>query len=103
MNITTNRIAATAGLCAAVAGAIYIGVQVNHPPADVAHVVTTEVLVRETAKAVMAILALAAFAGISLRNRNRLGALGITGYVLVSIGSFAMFAQKCIVACVLPV
>jgi hypothetical protein len=103
MNITLHRITAAAGLCAAVAGAIYVGVQINHPQADVAHVVTTDVLVRETAKALMAILALAGFAGMFLRNRHRFGALGITGYVLVSIGYFAMFANQCIVACVLPI
>lgn len=103
MTITTSRITAAAGLCAAVAGAIFVGVQLNHPPADVAHVVTTEFLVRETAKALMAILALAGFAGMFLRNRHRFGALGIAGYVLVSIGYFAMFANQCIVACVLPV
>lgn len=103
MNITTHRITAVAGLCAAVAGTIYAGVQVNHPPADVAHVVTTEMLVRETAKAVMAVLALVGFAGMFVHNRHRFGALGIAGYVLVSIGYLAMFANQCIVACVLPV
>ncbi len=36
MNLTSNRLTATAGLCAAAAGAIFIGVQINHPPADVA-------------------------------------------------------------------
>jgi len=103
MTITTSRITAAAGLCAAVAGAIYIGVQVNHPTADVAHVVTTDVLVREMAKAGMAVLALTGFAGMFLRNRQRFGALGVVGYLLVSIGYFAMFANQCIVACVLPV
>ncbi len=46
MNLTANRLTATAGLCAAAAGAIFIGVQINHPPADVAHIVTTEMAVR---------------------------------------------------------
>jgi hypothetical protein len=103
MTITTNRISAVAGVCAAVAGVIYAGVQVNHPPADVAHVVTTEFAVRETAKAVMAVLALVGFAGMFLRNRRRLGVLGVAGYVAVSIGYLAMFANQCIVGCVLPV
>jgi hypothetical protein len=103
MTVTTSRITAAAGLCAAVAGAIYVGVQLNHPPADVVHVVTTEVVVRETAKALMAVLALAGFAGMFLRNRHRFGALGIAGYVLVSIGYLAMFANQCIVGYVLPI
>jgi hypothetical protein len=103
MSITTSRITSTAGVCAAVAGALYVGVQVNHPPADVAHLVTTEMFVRELAKATMAILALAGFAGMFLHNRHRFGRLGVTGYVLVSIGYFAMLVNQGIVAFVLPV
>jgi hypothetical protein len=102
MNLTANRLTAATGLCAAAAGAIFIGVQINHPPADVAHLVTTEMAVRETAKAVMAILALAGFTGMFLRNRHRFGVLGLVGYLLLTIGYFAIFAVQCIVACVLP-
>lgn len=103
MNLTTSRITAAAGVCAVVAGAIYAVVQINHPPADVAHVVTTEFVVRETAKALMSVLALAGFAGMFLRNRHNFGVLGLSGYLLVSIGYFAMFANQCIVAYVLPI
>jgi hypothetical protein len=102
MNLTANRLTATAGLCAAAAGAIFIGVQVNHPPADVAHVVTTEMAVRESFKALMCVLALAGFTGLFLRHRGRLGVLGLAGYLLLSAGYLAMFANQCIVACVLP-
>jgi hypothetical protein len=42
MTITTTHLTRAAGLCAAAAGAIFIGVQINHPPADLAHIVTTE-------------------------------------------------------------
>jgi hypothetical protein len=103
MAITLNRITAAAGLGAAVAGTIFIGVQVNHPPADVAHVVTTELFLRETAKAAMAVLALVGFAGMFLANRHRFGGLGVAGYVLLSIGYLAMLANQAIVALVLPV
>ena len=58
MNITASRLTSTAGLCAAAAGAIFIGVQIGHPPADVAHLLTTDVLIRESAKALMCVLAL---------------------------------------------
>jgi hypothetical protein len=102
MNLTTNRLTAAAGLCAAAAGAIFIGVQINHPPADVAHVVTTEMLVRETAKALMAVLALIGFTGMFLRHHRRFGILGRAGYLLLSVGFLAMFAIQCIVAFVLP-
>ena len=63
MSTTTNRLTAIAGLCAAAAGAIFIGVQINHPPADVAHLVTTEMTIRETAKVLFCVLALAGFTG----------------------------------------
>jgi hypothetical protein len=101
MNITANRLTAAAGLCAAAAGAIFIGVQINHPPADVAHLVTTEMVVRETAKAVMAVLALVGFTGMFLRNRRRFGVPGLAGYLLLTIGYLAIFAVQCIVAYVL--
>jgi hypothetical protein len=102
MNITTSRLTATAGLCAAAAGAIFIGVQINHPPADVAHLVTTELAVRETAKALMTVLALAGFTGIFLRHHRRFGVLGLAGYLLLMVGYLALFAVQCIVAYVLP-
>ena len=102
MNITANRLTATAGLCAAAAGAIFIGVQINHPPVDVAHVVTTEMTIREMAKALMCVLALAGITGMFVRHRDRFGVLGVAGYLLLSVGFLAMFANQCIVACVLP-
>ena len=102
MNITANRLTAAAGLCAAAAGVIFIGVQINHPPADVAHLVTTEMVVRETAKALMTVLALAGFAGMFLRHRRLFGVLGLAGYLLLTVGYLALFAVQCIVAYVLP-
>jgi hypothetical protein len=102
MNLTANRLTATAGLCAAAAGAIFIGVQINHPPADVAHIVTTELLVRESAKVLMCVLALIGFTGIFLRHRDRFGALGLAGFSLLTVGYLAIFAVQCIVAYVLP-
>jgi hypothetical protein len=102
MNLTANRLTATAGLCAAAAGAIFIGVQVNHPPADVAHVVTTEMALRESAKILMAVLALIGFTGLFLRHRSRFGALGLAGFSLLTVGFLALFANQVIVAAVLP-
>ncbi|MCC6829720.1 MAG: hypothetical protein IT200_00095 [Thermoleophilia bacterium] len=102
MNITANRLLAAAGLCAAAAGAIFIGVQIGHPPADVAHLVTTEMTVRESAKGAMAALALAGITGMFLRQHRRAGILGLAGYLLLSVGYLAMFAVQCIVGYVLP-
>lgn len=102
MNLTANRLTAATGLCAAAAGAIFVGVQINHPPADVAHLVTTELLVRETAKVLMTVLALAGFTGMFLRHRRQFGILGLAGYLVLTVGYLALFAVQCIVAYVLP-
>ena len=102
MNLSSNRLTATAGLCAAAAGAIFIGVQMNHPPAEVAHIVTTDVLVRESAKVLMAVLALIGLTGMFLRHRSRFGVLGAAGFALLTVGYLAMFATECIVGYVLP-
>lgn len=102
MIITTHRLAAAAGLCAATAGAIFLGVQINHPPADVAHIVTTEMAVRQTAKVAMTVLALAGFTGMFLRQHRRMGVLGLAGYLLLTMGYLALFAIECVVGYVLP-
>jgi hypothetical protein len=78
------------GICAVAAGAIFIGVQINHPPADVAHLLTTEMTLRETAKVLMAILALAGFTGMFARHRGQLGRLGRAGYSLLTAGYLAV-------------
>jgi hypothetical protein len=102
MNITSKGLIATAGLCAAAAGAIFIGVQINHPPADVAHLVTTEMAIRETAKVLMCILALIGFTGMFVRHHRRFGVLGLAGFSLLTVGFLALFATECIVGYVLP-
>ncbi len=99
---TTNRLTATAGLCAAAAGAIFIGVQINHPPADVAHLLTTEMTIRMTAKVLFCALALVGLAGMFLRHRHQFGRLGRVGYSLLSVGFLAMLVQECIIGYYLP-
>ena len=99
---TTQRSTAIAGLCAAIGGAIFIGVQINHPPADVAHLVTTELTVRMTAKVLFCALTLVGFAGMFLRHRDRFGRLGRVGYALVSTGFVAMLVQECLIGYYLP-
>lgn len=98
----TSRFTAVAGVCAAIAGAIFIGVQVGHPPADLAHLVTTEMTVRETAKAAMSLLAITGLTGMLLRHRGRIGVFGRIGYGLVTLGYAAMFAVQVLVGYVLP-
>ena len=102
MSTTTNRRTTIAGLCAATAGAIFIGVQINHPSATVAHLLTTEMTVRMTAKVLFCALALVGFAGMFLRHRHQFGRLGRVGYSLLSVGFLAMLVQECIIGYYLP-
>ena len=99
---TIHRVTTAAGVCAVVAGALYAGVQINHPPADLAHITTPDFLIREVVKMTMAVLAIAGFTGMFVRNRHKFGAFGVASYVLVVIGYLAMFANQVIVATVLP-
>ena len=100
--LTSRRLTVAAGWCAGIAGALYVGVQINHPPADLEHITTADFQVREMAKTAMSVLAIAGFTGMLVRNRHRFGVLGIVGYVLVVLGYFGMFATQVIVSTVLP-
>ena len=59
MTVTPTSLTRAAGISAAVAGLLFIAVQVKHPPMNVSSVTTTEWVVRQTAKTVMAAAALA--------------------------------------------
>src|SRR3954454_5397931 len=102
MTITAHRLTAAAGLCAAAVGAIFVGVQIKQPPADVAHLVTTEMTIRMTAKVLFCLLTLAGRAGMFVRHRDRFGRLGRIGYALLSAGFLAMLVQECIIGYCLP-
>jgi hypothetical protein len=102
MTITTSSLTRAAGISAAVAGAIFVAVQVKHPPMTVATVETTQWLVRSSAKMVMAALALAGITGMYLRQVRQSGKLGLVGYVVFSIGYLLMFATETIGTFVLP-
>jgi len=86
MSITTTRLTRWAGLSAVVAGLLFIGVQINHPPLDASTITMTEVTLRSTAKLVMAALALAGITGIYLSQVRQIGVLGLVGYLL--LGAF---------------
>jgi len=102
MTITTTGLTRAAGISAAVAGLIFIAVQINHPPMDVASVATTEWVVRNSAKAVMGALALVGITGMYLRQVRQAGLLGLIGYLLFGAGYLLMFSTEVISAYVLP-
>jgi hypothetical protein len=102
MTITPTTLIKAAGAAAVAAGVIFIGVQINHPHADVATVTTTEWVVRNSLKVLMAALALAGITGMYLRQVRQIGVLGLLGYVLFSIGYLSITSTSFVSAYVVP-
>ncbi len=102
MTVTSTSLTRAAGLSAAVAGLIFISVQINHPPMEVASVTTTEWAVRSTAKFVMTALTLAGITGMYLRQVRKVGVLGLVGYLVFSAGYLVMLGVEFMAAFVIP-
>lgn len=102
MTITTTRLTAVAGLCAAAAGAIFIGVQIGHPHLDATSIQTTEMAVRSTLKLLMAVLALVGISGMYLSQVPRNGRLGLAGFVVLATGYLCIVGTAYASALVLP-
>src|SRR5262245_14995369 len=102
MTITATNLTRAAGTAAAVAGAIFIAVQIKHPPMEVASAETTEWVVRSCAKVVMTALALVGITGMYLRQFRQAGVLGLAGYLIFAAGYLAMFSVEVFAAAVLP-
>jgi peptidyl-tRNA hydrolase len=102
MNVTSSGLVKAAGAAAAVAGSIFIAVQVNHPAEAAFDTQTTEWVARCTAKAVMCVLALAGITGMYLRQHRQAGPLGLVGYVVFALGYLTLLSVEVIAAAVLP-
>ena len=102
MTVTTTRLGQAAGIATALAGAIFIAVQINHPAMDLASVSTTDWVVRNGAKALMAALALAGLTGLYLRQRARVGLVGLVGWLVLSVGYLLMFGTEFLATFALP-
>lgn len=103
MTITSSSLTRAAGISAAAAGAIFIGVQVKHPAWNVAAFTdSVSWQIRSVAKLVMCALAIAGITGMYLYQRRRVGALGLAGYLLFAAGYFLMSSVEALAAFVLP-
>jgi hypothetical protein len=102
MTVTAAGLTRAAAAGAAVAGALFIAVQIGHPGSSEFTTATTQWVVRSAAKSVMAALALAGITGIYLRQRSRVGVLGLIGYLVLAVGYLTMFSSEVIAATVLP-
>jgi hypothetical protein len=102
MSITPSKLTRAAGISAAVAGAIFIAVQIHHPAMNVSSVTTHDWLVRSTAKMVMAALALVGITGLYLRQVRQTRVLGLVGYLVFGAGYLLMLSTEAIAAFVVP-
>ncbi|WP_137123133.1 hypothetical protein [Segeticoccus rhizosphaerae] len=102
MTITASGLTKAAGAAAAVAGTIFIAVQIGHPASDTFTTETSQWVARSCAKIVMAALALAGITGMYLRQHRQSGVLGLIGYAMFAAGYLAMLSVEVIAATVLP-
>jgi hypothetical protein len=102
MTITPRTLTRSAGIAALVAGAIFIGVQLNHPQLGVASVTTTEWVVRSSLKVAMAVLALVGITGMYLYQVRRMGVLGLAGFIVFAANYLVIGAVSFIAAYALP-
>jgi hypothetical protein len=102
MTITTTTLTRAAGVGAVAAGLLFVGVQINHPPLDLALVTTTEWVLRESAKILFAVLALAGITGMYLRQVKQIGVLGLLGYLLFGAGFLILLGIQVVGVAVLP-
>ena len=103
MTTTTAKLTRAAGISAATAGAIFVGVQIKHPAFTVqAFTDGISWHVRSIAKLVMSGLAVAGLTGMYLHQRRQIGKLGLVGYVTFVIGYLLMSGVEAVAAFVLP-
>src|SRR5437879_3792396 len=102
MTITSTTLFRAAGAAAALAGLIFIGVQINHPYLDATSITSTDAMTRDSLKMLMAVLALVGITGVYLRQVTKIGVLGLLGYVLFAAGYLSMLGTEFVAALVLP-
>jgi hypothetical protein len=102
MTITPAGLTRAAGIAAVAAGAIFIGVNINHPDLNATSISTTNVYVRDSLKVLMCVLALVGISGMYLSQLKRNGALGLIGYAVFALGYLGIMSIAFIAAYVLP-
>jgi len=102
MSITTTQLTRAAGISAIVAGLLFIGVQINHPPVDLAFVSTAEFAVRQSMKIGFSVLALIGITGMYLPQVKKAGVLGLIGYLILGAGFLAMLTLEVAGLVILP-
>jgi hypothetical protein len=102
MTITPTTLTRGAAAAAVGAGLLFIGVQIGHPHLDASTVATTEVVVRDSLKMLMAVLALVGITGMYLSQVRRNGVLGLVGYLVLGAGYLLIACMTYLAAFVMP-
>ena len=102
MTVSPPLLIRAAGAAAVAAGALFVAVQIGHPPLDLTSITTTEVAARNTFKVLMAVLALAGITGMYLSQDRRNGVLGLVGYLILAAGYLLIMSSTFGLAYVLP-
>ena len=102
MTVTPSFLIRAAGVAAVASGAIFIGVQINHPTFDLTSITTTEVVIRDALKVLMAVLGLVGITGMYLSQVRRNGVLGLIGYLLLATGYLIIMSTTFAATFVLP-
>jgi hypothetical protein len=102
MTVSPPLLIRAAGAAAVAAGALFVAVQIGHPPLDLTSITTTEVAIRNTLKVLMAALALAGITGMYLSQVRRNGVLGLVGFLILAAGYLLIMSSTFGLAYVLP-
>jgi hypothetical protein len=102
VTITTTKLTSIAGLAAVAAGLIFILIQFIHPSENAATVTTVEWTTVSLLTATMATLAIIGVSGLYLRNVERMGVLGLLGFVLYAGCFMAISAWSFVEIVALP-
>jgi hypothetical protein len=102
MAITTNKLSRAAGLCAVVAGLLYIIVQFIHPDETVEQVTTTVWILTHWLTLAMGVFALIGISGMYFRQVTETGVLGLIGFLLFGAFFLMVVAQAFVETVVLP-
>src|SRR3954468_12385189 len=102
MPATTPSLTRGAGVAAAAAGAIFIGVQIGHPELNLTTITTTDVFIRDCFKVLMCALAAAGISGMYLSQVRRNGVLGLVGWLVFTAGYLCIMCTSFVATVVVP-
>jgi hypothetical protein len=102
VTITNAKLMRATGLCALLAGVLFLLPQFIHPEDNIAEVTTTMWAVAHLVNMAMAILAVIGLTGLYLRQAKETSVLGLIGFVLLAIGFLTIAIGAFAEAVILP-